>query len=358
MRLGYFMMPLHPPGCDVAGAMEQDLEQIVFLESLGFEEVWVGEHFTSRWENLPCPDLFIAKALGMTRTIKFGTGVSCLPNHNPLMLAHRIAVLDQLARGRLYWGIGSGGFPGDFELFGFDPPTGEHREMTRLSLETILKLWSDPTPGLYETKYWRFRVPEPQADIGLSFHMRPYQLPHPPIAVAGVSPKSDTLGLAGERGYLPMSINFVPARILKTHWESVEEGARRTGRSADRGTWRVARDVYVAKTSAQARKEVLSGTLARDWRECFLPLLKKLNFLSLAKVDPNMPDSEVTVEYLADQVWLVGDPDEVTSKLKQLQRDVGGFGSMLVIGHEWAPKDGWMQSMKLLKEKVLPACAS
>ncbi len=100
MRLGYFAMPLHPPGSHPARTMEQDLEQIVFLDTLGFEEAWIGEHFTARWENIPCPDLFIAKALGMTRRIKLGTGVSCLPNHNPLMLAQRIAVLDHLAQRR------------------------------------------------------------------------------------------------------------------------------------------------------------------------------------------------------------------------------------------------------------------
>ena len=125
MRLGYFAMPLHPPGSDPGLTMEDDLQQLVFLEGLDFEEAWIGEHFTARWENIPCPDLFIAKALGLTRTLKLGTGVSCLPNHNPLMLAQRIAVLDHLARGRFYWGVGSGGFPGDFELFGFDPKTGD-----------------------------------------------------------------------------------------------------------------------------------------------------------------------------------------------------------------------------------------
>jgi len=354
MRLGYFAMPLHPPGSDQALTLERDLEQIVFLDALGFEEAWIGEHFTARWENIPCPDLFIAKALGMTRTIKLGTGVSCLPNHNPLMLAQRIAMLDQLARGRFYWGVGSGGFPGDFELFGFDPQTGEHREMTRASLETILTLWNDPKPGLYESKYWRFRVPEPQDDIGLALHLRPYQRPHPPIGVAGVSPKSDTLVLAGERGFLPMSINFVPARILRTHWEGVEEGARRSGRTPDRATWRVSRDVYVAETRAQARREALAGPLARDWNGYFLPLLKKVNLLSLAKVDPDMPDSDVTVEYLMDAVWIVGDPDEVAGKLGRLQQDVGGFGTLLVIAHEWEPRDAWARSMTLLKEQVLP----
>src|SRR5947209_6297831 len=229
MRCGYFAMPLHPPGADPARTMEEDLEQLVTLDRLGFEEAWIGEHFTAMWENIPCPDLFIAKALALTQTMKLGTGVSCLPNHSPLMLAQRIAQLDQMARGRFYWGVGSGGFPGDFEVVGVDPKSGEQREITRAVLDLILELWNDPKPSLYESKYWRFRIPEPQEDIGLRLHLRPYQRPHPPIGVAGVSAKSETLVLAGERGYIPMSINFVPPRILRTHWDAVAAGAQRVG---------------------------------------------------------------------------------------------------------------------------------
>jgi alkanesulfonate monooxygenase SsuD/methylene tetrahydromethanopterin reductase-like flavin-dependent oxidoreductase (luciferase family) len=334
--------------------MDEDLEQLVVLEGLGFEEAWIGEHFTAEWENIPCPDLFIARALGATRTMKLGTGVSCLPNHSPLMLAQRIAQLDQMARGRFLWGVGSGGFPGDFDIAGIDPKSGEHRVLTREALDLVLDLWNDPKPGLYESRWWRFRVPEPQEDIALRLHLRPYQRPHPPIGVAGVSESSETLVLAGERGYIPMSINFVPARTLRTHWDGVEAGARRTGRVADRATWRIARDVYVAATAAQARREALAGPLARDWREYFLPLLRKTRRLHLPKVDPAMPDDEVTVEYLCDHIWLVGDPETVAEKLARLARDVGGFGWLLVIAHEWAPRDGWVRSMRLLHDEVLP----
>src|SRR5919201_6315955 len=227
MRLGYFAMPLHPPGADPARTMEEDLGQLAMLDRLGYEEAWIGEHFTAQWENIPCPDLFIARALERTKRMKLATGVSCLPNHDPLMLAQRIAQLDQMARGRFYWGVGSGGFPGDFELAGVDGKSGEQREITRTMLDLVLDLWRDPKPGLYESSCWRFRVPEHQDDIGLKLHLRPYQQPHPPIGVAGVSAKSETLALAGERGYLPMSINFVPPRILRSHWASVAQEAAR-----------------------------------------------------------------------------------------------------------------------------------
>ena len=347
-------MPLHPPGADPAATMDADLAQLAVLDQLGYDEAWVGEHLTAEWENIPCPDLFIARALGVTSRMKLATGVSCLPNHDPLMLALRIAQLDQMARGRFYWGVGSGGFPGDFEVARVDPKSGEHRVITRSMLDLILELWNDPKPGLYESSRWRFRIPEPQEDIGLRLHLRPFQRPHPPIGVAGVTSSSETLGLAGERGYIPMSINFVPARILATHWDAVAAGAKRAGRQADRATWRIARDIYVADTDAQARREALAGPLARDYRDYFLRLLPKIRGLDMLKVDPAMAESDVTLDYLLDNIWIVGSPDTVAAKLEKLAADVGGFGVLLAIAHEWQPREAWERSMSLLKTEVIP----
>src|SRR5262249_59073425 len=111
-----------------------------------------------------------------------------------------------------------------------------------------------------------FGAPDPHAERGLQPHLGPRRRRHPPLAEAGASASSETLGLAGERGYIPMSINFVPAGVLRTHWEGMETGARRTGRRPDRATWRIARDVFVGETTAEARRQALEGPLARDWR--------------------------------------------------------------------------------------------
>ena len=174
MKLGYFTMPLHPPGSNVTQTLADDLDQIVTLDRLGYHEAWIGEHFTFEWENIPSPDLVIAQALGMTENIILGTGVNCMPNHNPMMLAHRVAQLDHMAKGRFYWGIGSSSTPGDYEMFGFDPETDDRRSYTKEALEIILKVWEDPKPGTYEGNGWSFKIPERVDDIGLAFHMTPY----------------------------------------------------------------------------------------------------------------------------------------------------------------------------------------
>ena len=55
-------------------------------------------------------------------------------------------------------------------------------------------------------------------------------------------------------------------------------------------------------------------------------------------------------------MWLVGSPEDVARKIIELHEFVGGFGVLLVMGHEWNPKEKWQKSMRLLKEEVLSDC--
>src|SRR2546422_11137804 len=153
MQFGLFMMPLHPPHRALADGYERDVDQIVVADQLGFHEAWVGEHLTERWENAPAPDLLLAQALKLTRNVKLGTGVTLLALHNPVYLAHRLAMLDHMARGRFQWGIGGGGIPTDFSLFGLDhtkPPAGRGRAAAGLG--GVLQLLGAPGPVLYPCK--------------------------------------------------------------------------------------------------------------------------------------------------------------------------------------------------------------
>jgi alkanesulfonate monooxygenase SsuD/methylene tetrahydromethanopterin reductase-like flavin-dependent oxidoreductase (luciferase family) len=155
-------------------------------------------------------------------------------------------------------------------------------------------------------------------------------------------------------GWLPLSINLVPTEVLKTHWEAVAAGARKSGRTPSRSDWRIAREVYIADTTEQARQEVLEGTIGRDFREYFIPLMAHMGSLGLFKGEREMPDSAVTPEYLVDHVWVVGSVDDVTEQLRQLYHDVGGFGVLLAMGHEWLPEGRWVRSMTRLVQEVMP----
>ena len=74
IRHGMFIMPFHDPAKPLAQCYDEDLELIVRAEELGFGEFWIGEHHTMKYENIVMPEIFIARALGETKTHPHGPG--------------------------------------------------------------------------------------------------------------------------------------------------------------------------------------------------------------------------------------------------------------------------------------------
>ena len=356
MEFGFFTMPSHPPERPLRDGHEWDLEVLRWIDELGFTEAWIGEHHTAPWEPHPAPDLLVAQALRETRQLRIGPGGFLLPYHHPAELANRVAMLDHLSEGRLNFGVAASGLPSDWELFQVDGASGENREMTREALDIILRLWSEREPFDYRGKYWN--VSQPGVIAGtLRPHLRPLQQPHPPIGVAGLSAGSDTLKLAGERGFIPMSLNLNPGYVA-SHWDSVTEGARRSGRTPRRADWRLVREIFVADTDAEARELSAGGMMGRMMREYFLPLLSGFGFLEYLKHEPEVADADVTVEYCARHNWLIGSPDTVAGKLEEVYAQVGGFGTLLVFGFDYAENpEAWKHSLELIAREVAPRVA-
>src|SRR5437899_13026185 len=113
MRFGIFLAPFHPVGQSPTAALQRDLEMIVRLDELGFDEVWIGEHHSAGYEIIASPEVFIAVAAERTRHIRLGSGVNSLPYHHPLLLADRFVLLDHLTRGRAMLGCGPGQLTSD-----------------------------------------------------------------------------------------------------------------------------------------------------------------------------------------------------------------------------------------------------
>jgi alkanesulfonate monooxygenase SsuD/methylene tetrahydromethanopterin reductase-like flavin-dependent oxidoreductase (luciferase family) len=135
------------------------------------------------------------------------------------------------------------------------------------------------------------------------------------------------------------------------------EGAARSGRTPDRGDWRLIRDVYVAPTDREARALALGGMMGRCWQEFLLPLYLGLGLGPLLKGDPSMPDEDINLEYLADNLWLVGSPDTVAGRISELQEHTGGFGYLLITSYDAVDeRRSWERSLRLLIDEVLPAC--
>lgn len=353
MQFGAFTMPSHPPERSLADGHEWDLEQLRLLDELGYTEAWIGEHHTAPWEPHPAPDLLTIEGFRQTKNIRIGPGGFLLPYHHPAELANRVAMMDHISGGRLNFGVAASGLPSDWAMFNVDGMSGQNRDMTREALDIILRLWSDEAEFDYKGKYWHV-TKAPEMFGFLRPHIKPLQKPHPPIGVAGLSKGSDTLKLAGEHGYIPMSLNLNPAYV-GSHWEAVEEGARKSGRTPDRRDWRMVREIFVAETDEEAQRWSVGNMMGRMMGEYFLPLLAQFGFLEFLKHDPDVPDSDVTPEYCAKHNWLIGSPSTVAEKLEAVYDDVGGFGTLLVFGFDYSENAGaWNDSLGMIVNEVMP----
>ncbi len=357
MRFGLFMMPLHPPERSFVDSYERDLVQIVLADRLGYHEVWIGEHLTERWENAPAPELLIAQALVKTERIILATGVTLLVLHNPVEVAHRIAMLDHLARGRFYWGIGGGAIPTDLALLGLEASDpAQVRARSAEALDVILKLWASEGSFSYRGKFFNVTAPDMDPVLGRGFYMKPYQKPHPPIGVAATSLGSAAIRLAGERGWMPMSSSLLAPVHLKDHWPLVEAGAASTGRVADRREWRIGRDVFVADTPTLARERARQ-VLGRNYVRHQYPNRLGTSQMAATKIDPSMPDDAVDVDYMMEHMWIVGDPQECADRIRRLYETVGGFGQLLAITQDSDNPEWDHRSLQLLIEEVGPRVA-
>jgi probable F420-dependent oxidoreductase len=133
-------------------------------EAAGFESLWTVEHtivpagYASAYpyaasgkmpggrDDFPLPDplIWMAFVAASTTTIKLGTGILILPQHNPLLAAKQIATLDHLSRGRVLLGIGIGWLREEFSALGV--PFEERGARTDEYVAALRELWSAEKP--------------------------------------------------------------------------------------------------------------------------------------------------------------------------------------------------------------------
>ena len=350
MDIGLFVVPFRAPQTSLHDGFQWDMQCIRWADEVGLSEVWVAEHSTMRWEPVCSPELYLAAAAGQTKRIKLATGANIPAHHNPVALAYRLMQLDHMSDGRLIVGIGAGAYPTDQMLHGNDDPQGKMRE----GVEIMQKVWTNKGPFRYDGKYWSFEVPA-YDEIQQGPFLEPYQKPHPPIAMAGLSALSGTLRQAGALGHIPMSFN-VGREYLAGHWYRYMEGAESTGKVADRNQWRVAHNILVADTDEEAMDLAINGAMGQTYREWMLPGYARGGMLKNMVPELNVTDpDDVPIEYLAREKWLVGSPDTV---VKKLQRDLdasGGFGTIITFTFDYLDQpERYRRHFELLGSEVIP----
>ena len=357
MRLGLFMMPVHPPARSFTDTLAEDTEKSLLADRLGFTELWLGEHFSATSEPIPSPLIFMAGLLPQTKNLRFGTGVICLPNHHPVVVAAEAAQFDHMSRGRFMLGVGPGGLLSDFELFRHTDVAVRNRKVVE-AVGIMQRIWSQDPPYEIEGEFWNVRLKDNVIpDLGIGYMPKPYQQGGPPISLSLASPHSSSARTAALHDWGIISANIIPTYSVASHWSIYCKARAEAGKEISGENWRVSRNVMVAPTDAEAYDRAFGeDSSGRYFWTYIRAALGGVGLLHLLKPLPEMSDEEATVEAIAEGCILYGSPKTMLDKLVAFRDEVGPFGTLLMTGLDWGgPNESWeRQSMQLLAQVVMP----
>jgi limonene 1,2-monooxygenase len=336
MKFGIFLAPFHRVGENPTLAIGRDMELIEWLDHLGYDEAWIGEHHSAGWELIASPEVFIGAAIERTRHINLGSGVTSLPYHHPLMVANRFVQLDHMSRGRTMLGVGPGALVSDAYMMGIEPVT--QRQRMDEALTAIMDLLRCEEPVTVKTDWFELR----QARL----HLAPYTHPHFPIAVASVLTPAGMIS-AGKYGLGVLSLGAgLPGgpEALAEHWKIAEDTAAAHGTAMDRRDWRLVVNVHVAEDDELALRQVH----ASERRETVTYFEETLGRPPGRSDDPLRDGIKMGTT-------LVGTPETAIKGIQRLQElSRGGFGGLLFRAHEWATREETLKSYELFARYVMP----
>ena len=249
------------------GGFTQTLDAAVLAqkaESLGFESFWMPEHtivpasyastyhgrtIASDWGD---PLIGLAKVSAVTQTIKLGTAISIVPEHNPLVQAKQIATLDRVSNGRFIFGIGAGWLQEEVEIMGGN---WERKwAQTREAVLAMKELWTKDEAE-FHGKYYDF--PPVMCDP------KPVQQPHPPVFVGGNGPRALKRTAAWAEGWFPVGLTPEEIRAGRKTLDELAEAAGRDPKAIKVMVGSVEPDRDLIKKLEQAGADRVDVSLAR-----------------------------------------------------------------------------------------------
>ena len=330
------MAPFHRLGENPTLGMDRDLELIQWIDHLGFDEAWIGEHHSAGWETIASPEIFMGVAADRTKHIMLGSGVTSLPYHNPFMVAQRFVQLDHMSRGRIMLGCGPGALPSDAYMLSIDPVT--QRDRMNESLDAIIALLKCEEPVSMKTDWFELR--------NARLHLAPYSDPRFHIATASTITPFGMIA-AGRHGLGVLSIGAgIPGgpEMLAKQWQIAEDTAKEHGHEMNRKDWRVVVVMHLAEDREQALREVQKGER-----------LETVTYFEETLGRPPGRSDEPLRDGVKMGTTLVGDPETAIKGIERLlELSGGGFGGVLFRAHEWANREQTMRSYELFARYVAP----
>ncbi len=171
-----------------------------------------------------------------------------------------------------------------------------------------------------------------------------------------VAPFSKGVIAMGEKDFHPLSANFLLSQWLPSHSQNYCEGKRKAGQVADAADWRIARTIFVADDDKTARRYAIEDPRSPYrfyWKMMYTKMLLGGRH-AVFKTHREQPDSELTEDYVLDNLVIHGTVDKVVDEILKLREEAGEFGELVYAGMDWVDPHLTRRSMELMANEVMP----
>lgn len=287
IRVGF--IPAHGPTHLTAA-----IEHLRLGNEYRFDAVWIEEHH-DRGPYWPTPPLAIAALAPHLGELAIGTAILVLPLHDPVHIAEQVAVLDEMAHGRLVLGLGLGDSAEEFAAFRV--PARQRGRRFEEQLAIIRALWRDETL----TFAGRFYELE-----NVHLKTQPQQPSGPPVWIGGWAPKQLERAARLGDAWFPGPVGTM-ADILERQ-SQYDDLVRSLGEDPRARARPLIRDVIVAHSDHKAW-ELATSTVLTAYRDTYVESDHVL--VGRQTSGPSISD----IRDLASDRLIVGDPNTVIHEL-------------------------------------------
>ena len=356
---------------DYPSLIEETFEQICLADEVGFDYVWfVEHHFLTTFSGSSAPEVIISALARMTKRIRLGFGVVILPNHHPVQVAERVAMVDHVSGGRVDFGVGRSS---PYEQLGLGIDPRDTRDIMEESLKIVPKIWQ--TEGKFSWEGRFFNIPEREV------LPKPLQRPHPPMWMACTQPAS--YEIAAKHGIGVLSFGSGAPAGMKAHIDAYRENIKSAepvggfvnNKWASFTLGHCGDDNQEARElGAKAIKEFFGPNrpYSADRQDVYDRLLEawggvpdhlQANFSRFQGGEQDLGGGgasramlgELPADLLADRgVIVAGDPESCIQGVER-HREVGADQMLLIMQCDQVPHEKVKRSIELFGTKVIPA---
>ena len=375
MKFGYFCNTTNWTHKPYHQLLDETKEISEYCDQNKWNSIWFTEHHFNHegMESCPNPLLMCTDAAARTKQIRIGQACNVITFHNPIKLAEDVAMLDQMSKGRVEFGIGRGVYGREAINMNVEADLKDQAKNFRLFEETltiIKKAWTEeffnfegefykyPTPNFI----WQHDMSPPSKEFldletneikKISVVPKPYQKPHPPIWQVVDGERSIKWAAANGLN----TIMWIPTvKALKKRFEIYKEAkSKAENRNVPLGEGiSLVRDMFVAETMEEAEK--IAGEHIINYMRWVCHWRGLGNHMD---PDEELPETRnkldlLNYDFLHKRNLLFGTPDYVVEKIKELQSELNLKNLQVWSNFPGIDHEACMRSIKLFNDEVIP----